>query len=76
MSARNALLRTLLRTPGLAVTYHDVLAQLAHAATARTFGVIDEDRRAVLRHGYLLAPEDVEREMRLAGWKGECRVSA
>lgn len=42
-----------------------VLAQLSHAATARTFGVPDEDRREMIRHGYLLALEDVEREMRL-----------
>ncbi len=42
-----------------------VVAQLRHAATARTFGCPDEERRQAIEHGYQLALEDVEREMRL-----------
>jgi hypothetical protein len=42
-----------------------VVAQLRHAATARTFGCPDEERRAAIEHGYLLALEEIEREMRL-----------
>lgn len=42
------------------VTIADALDRLRSEAQRRTFGVIDPDRRAVLRHGYLLALDDLQ----------------
>jgi len=45
------------------VTIADALDRLRSEAQRRTFGVIDPDRRAVLRHGYLLALDDLQRAL-------------
>lgn len=50
-----------MRTPQLP----QVIAQLRCEARARTFGCPDPERRQAIEHGYLLALEEIEREMRL-----------
>jgi hypothetical protein len=40
-----------------------IITQLRQQAKLRNWGVIDQDRREIMRHGYLLALEDLEREL-------------
>ena len=50
-----------MKAPGLP----QVIAQLRREGRARTFGCPDPERRQAIEHGYQLALEDIEREMRL-----------
>ncbi|HPA82144.1 MAG TPA: hypothetical protein PLS95_15090 [Thermoanaerobaculales bacterium] len=52
MSARHALLRTMLRTPGLAVTYHDVLDDLGYHVSRQR---VSAAARQLRRDGYDIA---------------------